>query len=158
MVEQDGSDNQLCLSCPGACKRWPLVQPGLRRPFFCRLFCSAKQQHSSFRISVVFLRYAQDLRDFFLNLNDGFSLLEFLCKSPVLAFQSGNFLGHRVDLFGFSATFPGQQAMKRPLVTLFAPGADIRMIEPLSTKQSTDLTGHGTGHHTPVEFAVYTLR
>lgn len=69
------------------------------------------------------------ISEIFLNLDDGFRLLEFLMQFAILPFEFGNLLGQGVDWLRLAAPFLGCQACQRPFFELAAPGLNVGVVK-----------------------------
>ena len=87
----------------------------------------------------------QDLGYFFLNLNDGLGLFEFVFEARILFLQSGNLLGKRIDLLFFSSPFFWGHDVQEALVPLSPPGGQVGGIQPFPPKKGAYLSGLGAG-------------
>jgi hypothetical protein len=96
----------------------------------------------SFAVAAVFqiLFDAQNLRYFFLSLNDDLGLSEFVLQALVFPFQVGHTFVERILRLGFSTSLCRCEAIENALIALFAPAGKVGGIQPLLSKQGTDLT------------------
>ena len=76
---------------------------------------------------------------FFLNVNDGFSLLESACQTGILGLKASVLLGQGIGAGFPAALFPGEprECSFFPLLT---PLAQMRRIQPLPAQNSADVT------------------
>jgi hypothetical protein len=73
-----------------------------------------------------------------LNLNDALSLLELVHQPLNFPFQMGYLADQRVEIAGFSSSLD-RESGQHPLISLFAPDADIGMINTFPTQDSSNL-------------------
>src|SRR3990170_3482362 len=131
---------------PDAGRASPGARPGSGRPRPC-LPAEQVLRWPSWRAPVVVGRRQgnlQDLREFFLDLDDCLGLAELFRQPPSFSLEPlvfGDQGGVRV---GLSPATLGSQTGPRPFVALPPPGGQVRRVQALAAQQSTELAWFGT--------------
>jgi hypothetical protein len=86
-------------------------------------------------------RDAQQLRNFFLKLDDGFRAFQALCQTGIIALSQSQFGCKRVGFSNLPAALGGRQCTEGSGVPLLAPFGEGRRVNALATQDGTDAAG-----------------
>ena len=84
---------------------------------------------------------AQNLRDFFLRLDDDLSFSQSDFEALVFPLQEGDALDSRIFWLCFAPPLFGVEPLQNAFIALPAPGAQVRGIQPLSAQQGSNFAG-----------------
>ena len=86
-------------------------------------------------------RDAQQLRNFFLEVDDGFGAFQAQCQTGIIALSQSQFGCQRVGFSSLRAALGGRQCTEGSGIPLLAPFGEGRRVNALATQDGTDAAG-----------------